>query len=293
MRTKSVLMAAVLLSGCASPTTYTLRSEPIGHQIATSTAGLVSVQSAWPGSTVTISPEDSNLEGALRLRVIVDNTSDRPADFGTENVLISYDGRSWVPATSFLEMKSTLDGDAAFRRGVADVVDTMTIGLLGSSNHDNPNSGQQQEIADTVADVEKVDTIVDEEHDAEVAELKRAVLQTTTVAPGYVLEGHVVADAPPLNHDHPTPIFVKIDFGGDTHIVKFDVIGPWNTGTPVPVQQNEIDRLMAKEAQSNSAAGAMQAEAGPKPIQSASCTSDDAVAEAADKDGFQYHSPCR
>lgn len=292
MQREFALIAAFLLSGCAASTDYTLRSEPIGRQISTATAGLVSVQSAWADSTVTVSPEDSNLDGPLRLRVTVENTSDRPADFGTENVFVSYGGQTWVPAKSFLHLKATLDSRAQVLEGIADAVGIAKVVGIAAQRH-TPGDKKAQEIDDTIQDVQDADTAIDTAHDADVARLEGSVLQTTTIAPGYSLEGHIIADAPPLAPNHPMPIFVKINFGQDTHIVRFDAIGPWDSA-PIPVAQNEIASLETKEAENGVTPRVETADSRDLPqLQAALCTKEDGdIARTARDNGFVYHSPC-
>jgi len=288
MNTRFALVGALLLSACTS-TDYTLRSEPIGRQVSVATAGLVSVQSSWAGSTVTVSPEDSVLEGPLRLRIMVENTSAQPADFGPENVFVSYGGQTWVPAKSFLHLKANLDSDAQVAKiGVA-VLGAVTAGLIASQHHVSADQ-KQDELNNTAQDMEAADADIDAGHSAQLAQLESRTLQTTTVAPGQTLDGSILADAPPLDPHDPAQIFVKINFGQDTHVLRFSAVGPWEPA-PVPVAQSELSALIAQEAQNGISPRVQTADA--PQLQAALCTKDsEAVARAAQSNGFQYHSPC-
>ncbi|HEY0105353.1 MAG TPA: hypothetical protein VGB91_04660, partial [Rhizomicrobium sp.] len=256
-----------LLAACASPT-YTLTGVPIGNQVATMNQGAAAVTSAWPGSTILVRPVDADLSGNLALDVVLTNNSDAAADFGTENISVSYDGQTWLPMKTYEQLKDRLDDNAfgaklavAILGGLDAYASSRSANYSGGGVVSTPygTSSYSYTGVDPVARQVALDgayarernslDAIDTAHDGAVAQLKARALRTTTVGPSQIFGGVAVADEPKLDREHATTVLVRVAFRNDVHVLQFQAHRPG--ALPVPAVDLSNAAVLAVEAAHN------------------------------------------
>jgi hypothetical protein len=244
MRRLCVLAVLVLAGGCASPS-YTLSGVPVGQQQVTMDRGVVSSLSAWQRSTVAVKAASADFQSKLGLWVVVQNRTNGPANFGTENVAVSTDGLSWLPVDTYEQMKARLDSNAVWKKLGAALISGIDMSLASQAGRSDyygsyrsrfgtstfhgtyVNRGEQYEAMSAASyRAAALNSAIDDQHDAQVASLDTTALRTTTVAPLADFGGLVAVDIPNLNRDATTPIFVRVSFLGEDHIFQFQAHKP-------------------------------------------------------------------
>ena len=262
------LTGALFLGGCASAG-YTLTGVPVGQQILTMARGTATMRSAHAHSVVTVQPVDADLHGNLGLWVGVDNLTGRPGNFGTENVAVSFDGITWQPVKTYEQLRAKLDSDAGWKKFAALLVggldayqqsrtagvytaNSTISGPFGTTNISSTFvDGSERQAAVNAAGARTAMTMgaIDAQHDASISQLDALALRTTTVQSGSYLSGVVVADAPALNRDSGSPILVRVNFLGDTHVLEFQAHYPGAfQPTALPDAGTEVLTAEAKQS---------------------------------------------
>ena len=327
MRIPAIVGAGLLVCGCAS-TPYTLTSVPVGNQVATANRGADFVASAWRDSAVTVRPVDADLHDSLALFVSVTNTSNSAANLGTENVDVSYDGKTWKPVKTYEQLRAHLDNVALGTKfaallltGLDGYVQGRYAGQYSANGVVATPYGVASYHVSGVDEGERLAAIegaaqrgsnmmaaIDEAHDAGVSKLDALALRTTTVGPGQTFGGLVIADKPNLNGDHSTPILVRVSFLNDAHVVEFQAHLP-GAVLDKTIDLSESDALATEAAQnivpetptsSATVAGESSVVTASNDVDSSAGTStpkpctdqDKKIAALAKENGYNYRSTC-
>lgn len=230
--------ASMVLTGCA--TTYTVTPVPTATQVVRYDRGAPTATSQGEYGAVMVTPQGVNQAGRLVFSVVAYNDSDKPSNFGTENLSLTVGGlptRIYTHAELEREAKNAattalvltaLAGAAsayaanqnAYSTGHGRIVTPYGVSTYSYSQY-NPTAaavGTAAATATTAVTMANIQNSLDET----LARLGGTILQTTTVDPGSSFGGLAVSQRLKMKGPQIETELV-VNYNGETHRFRFTV----------------------------------------------------------------------
>lgn len=251
------VLAAVTLGAVAAPATaakFTMQLNPSSEQVSRIQSGVAAVDSSTAGSSVRLIQAEGDLKKRGSIQLLLMNQSDRPFNFGPENVTATLSDGTPVSIISYerlVKEEKRRQTWAAIAAGLAAAGNSMsaansghysgtatysgsTFGTFGSTPYNSTTFGTatisgynygQAQAAQSVANLQNQQNFarMAEQNTANMQALK-AYLRTTTVDPQQMFGGSVMFElpksVPKMSGDVPISFVVTID--GQQH--RFDAL---------------------------------------------------------------------
>jgi hypothetical protein len=207
--------------------------------------------SVMPHGIVQVAPIKSRIDGRLQLSVVAYNSGPSAANLGYENIRISTPDGSFLELYSYDHLKHEANKRATISR----------IGLVLSAAVNGYATGRESGYSPTAAAIDRRTNEDDEQAweqriqdklDTTMEHLDGDVLQTTTIDPGEVAGGEVVAAKPKFNNGLSLRYDMTVSFNGEVHLISFYAA---KEGAAVPAEDEYVPTSAADLKSLMAAAG--------------------------------------
>ncbi|WP_333586100.1 hypothetical protein [Phenylobacterium sp.] len=243
-RILSLVACGLLVTGCA--TTYSLSPVAGEGQQVTYDRGIATVASEGEKAVVRVAPTATVFDARMTLGVVAYNLSEEGVNLGVENVRVFTAAGAPVRVYSYEQLEKEAKNAAAWQTfAVAlsaasqaySASQPTTVNTYGSvygsggyasySGHTTVYNPANAALANAAAQAQADRRIsnIRADLDATLAGLGSVMLRTTTVPPGQIFGGNVVAERPVFAKDEAPRLKVVVDFAGEEHEFEFGV-GP-------------------------------------------------------------------
>lgn len=231
----AIVAASMAVSACA--TSYTVAPRASADQEIRYLNGQATTYSDMGNGAVQVTPLGVNEQGRLVFGVAAFNETDKPSNFGIENVVAGADGvplrvfthaemeRQAKNAATAAMVAAVLVGAASAYAAQQNATTTSTYYTprgTYSYRHYNPVAAQ---IGTSVAAVSTAATTagIASTLDATLQGLSATVLQTTTIDPDEAFGGQVTTDRVKVPAEGSLDAMLSVSWNGDMHVFHWDV----------------------------------------------------------------------